>query len=87
MSITQGAKKAHRSSLRKRVYNLRRKKAISKSTKSFKKLLATGDTKKAEMMMREVQSALDKAVKGKTIKKNNAARKKSRLIKLARKTS
>lgn len=87
MSITKGAKKAHRSSLRKRVYNLRRKKAISQSIKSLKKLLASGSTKEAEMMMREVQSALDKAVKGKTIKKNTASRKKSRLTKLVKKIS
>jgi len=33
-------------------------------------------------MMREVQSALDKAVKGRTLKKNTAARKKSRFSKL-----
>lgn len=38
-------------------------------------------------MMREVQSSLDKAVKGKTLKKNTAARKKSRLSKLIKKLS
>ena len=85
MSITKGAKKAHRSSLRKRVHNLRRKKVVSQSIKSFKKLVAEGNTKEAEMMLRQVQSALDKAVKGKTIKKNTASRKKSRLTKLVKK--
>lgn len=87
MAITRGAKKAHRSSLRKRVYNLRRKKAVSQTTKSLKKLIAEGKTKEAEMMIREVQSALDKAVKGKTIKKNNASRKKARLTKLVKNLS
>lgn len=87
MSITRGAKKAHRSSLRKRVHNLQRKKVVSQSTKSFKKLVATGNIKEAEMMLRQVQSALDKAVKGKTIKKNTASRKKSRLTKLVKKLS
>jgi ribosomal protein S20 len=38
-------------------------------------------------MMREVQRALDKAVKGKTLKKNTASRKKSRLSKLVKKLS
>jgi len=85
MSVTKGAKKAHRSSLRKRVHNLRRKKVVSQSIKSFKKLVAEGNTKEAEMMLRQVQSALDKAVKGKTIKKNTASRKKSRLTKLVKK--
>lgn len=85
MAITQGAKKAHRASLRKREFNLRRKDKVSKAVKSLKKLVAIGNKKEAEAMMREVQSALDKAVKGKTLKKNTASRKKSRLSKLVKK--
>ena len=85
MSITRGAAKAHRSSQRKREINLRRKDKISRSVKSLKKLVVSGSKKEAEAMMREVQSALDKAVKSKTLKKNTAARKKSRLSKLVKK--
>jgi len=85
MSITRGAAKAHRSSQRKREFNLRRKDKISRSVKSLKKLVVSGSKKEAEAMMREVQSALDKAVKSKTLKKNTAARKKSRLSKLVKK--
>ena len=85
MAITRGAKKAHRSSLRKRVSNMRRKDKVSSSIKSLKKLIATGKKKEALAMMREVQSALDKAVKGNTLKKNTASRKKSRLSKLVKK--
>ena len=85
MSITRGAKKAHRSSQRKREFNLRRKDKISRSVKSLKKLVVSGSKKEAEAMMREVQSALDKAVKSKTLKKNTAVRKKSRLSKLVKK--
>jgi small subunit ribosomal protein S20 len=85
MAITRGAKKAHRSSLRKRVFNLRRKDKISRATKSLKKLIASGNKKEALAMIREVQSALDKAVKNKTLKKNTASRKKSRLSKLIKK--
>ena len=85
MSITRGAKKAHRSSLRKREFNLRRKDKVSRAIKSLKKLVVSGKKKEAEAMMREVQSALDKAVKGKTLKKNPAAREKSRLSKLVKK--
>ena len=85
MSITRGAKKAHRSSQRKRVFNLRRKDKVSRSIKSLKKLVASGKKKEAQAMIREVQSALDKAVKNKTLKKNTAARKKSRLSKLLKK--
>lgn len=85
MSITKGAKKAHRSSLRKRAQNLRRKNEVSRAVKSLKKLVVSGNVKEAEVMMRSVQSALDKAVKGKTLKKNTASRKKSRLSKLLKK--
>ena len=87
MAITRGAKKAHRSSLREREFNVRRKDKVSRAIKSFKKLVASGKMKEAEAMMREVQSALDKAVKGKTLKKNTASRKKSRLSKLLKKLS
>ncbi|KKQ93075.1 MAG: 30S ribosomal protein S20 [Candidatus Levybacteria bacterium GW2011_GWA1_39_11] len=87
MAITRGAKKAHRSSQRKREFNLRRKDKVSRAIKSLKKLVASGKKKEAEAMMREVQSALDKAVKGKTLKRNTAARKKSRLSKLIKKLS
>jgi len=87
MAITRGAKKAHRGSLRRRVFNLRRKNEVSRAIKSLKKFLVSGNKKEAEMMMREVQSALDKAVKGKTLKKNTASRKKSRLSKLVKKIS
>jgi len=85
MAITRGAKKAHRSSQRKREFNLRRKDKVSRAIKSLKKFIVSGKKKEAEAMMREVQSALDKAVKGKTLKKNTAARKKSRLSKLIKK--
>lgn len=85
MAITKSAKKAHRSSLKKRQFNLRRKERVSKSIKNLKKLVAENKKAEAQAMMREVQKALDKAVKGKTLKKNTAARKKSRLSKLVKK--
>ena len=85
MAITRGAKKAHRSSLRKRRFNLVRKNKVSRAIKALKKLLVSGNKKEAELAMRQVQSALDKAVKGKTLKKNTASRKKSRLSKLLKK--
>ena len=81
MAITRGAKKAHRTSLKKRVFNIRREANVTSAIKSLKKLVASGNKKEAQAMMKEVQSALDKAVKGKTLKKNTASRKKSRLMK------
>lgn len=87
MAITRGAKKAHRSSLRKRGFNIRRKDKVSRAVKSFKKFIASGKKKEAEAVLREVQSALDKSVKSKTLKKNTVARKKSRLSKLIKNLS
>ena len=84
MAITRGAKKAHRSSLRKQEFNLQRKNAITKAVKSLKKLVASGNKKEAEALMREVQKALDKAVKSNTLNKNTASRRKSRLSKLVK---
>lgn len=85
MSITRGAKKTHRGSLRKRAFNLRRKDKVFQTIKSLKKLIVSGYKKEAEAMMRKVQAALDKAVKANTLKKNTASRKKSRLSKLVKK--
>ncbi len=87
MAITRGAKKAHRSSLRKQEFNLRRKNQVVKSIKSLKKILASGNKKEAQAAMREVQSALDKAVKGNSLNKNTASRKKSRFSNLVKKLS
>jgi small subunit ribosomal protein S20 len=87
MPITRSAKKAHRVSLRKRVYNVRRKEAVSNSVKSLKKLVLAGDKKAAQDKMREVQKSIDKAVKGNTLNKNTASRKKSRLSKLVKNLS
>jgi len=85
MPITRGAKKALRSSAKKRVFNLARKEKISKAVKSLKKFVADKKYKEAVAMMKEVQKSLDKAVKAKTLKKNTASRKKSRFSKMVKK--
>jgi small subunit ribosomal protein S20 len=79
MPITKGAKKAVRSSEKKRVYNLRRKRKAVSAVKEVKKLAAAGDTKAAQAKLSEAYKALDKAAKMGTIKKGNASRQKSRL--------
>jgi small subunit ribosomal protein S20 len=79
MPIIKSAKKALRSSKRKRIFNLKRKDTISKSIKTFKKLVLDKKSSEAKALFPKVQKALDKAVKTKYIKKNNASRKKSRL--------
>lgn len=79
MAITKGAKKALRSSERKRVFNTRRKNAMNDSVKSVKKLVASGSKTEAEKLISKAYQAIDKASKSGLIKKNTAARKKSRL--------
>lgn len=79
MPITTSAKKALRSSKRKRVYNLRRKNELQDSTKKVRKLIVAGKKDDAAKMLPEVYQALDKAAKRGVIKKNAAARTKSRI--------
>ena len=80
MAITKGAKKAHRSSLRKRVFNLRRKSALTDSVKDVRKLITSGQKEEAMKLMPAAYQAIDKAQKRGVIKANTAARKKSRLM-------
>ena len=80
MPITKGAQKAHRASLRKRVFNVRRKATMNEAVKKMRKLITSGEVKEAETMLPTVYKAIDKAAKGGLIKENTAARKKSRLV-------
>ena len=80
MPITTGAKKAHRSSLKKRIFNLRRRRDMNESVKAVQKLIASGATAEAEKMMPEVYKVIDKAAKRGVIKDNTADRKKSLLM-------
>ena len=79
MAITSSAKKAIRSSARKHVFNLRRKNVLTDTTKALLKALAAKDVKGAEKLLSSAYKAIDKAMKRGVIKKNTAARKKSRL--------
>ena len=80
MPITTSAKKALRGSQKKHVFNIRKKDQVSKTLKTFKKLVAGKKTAEAEKMFTQVQKVLDKAVKTGLLKKNTASRKKSRLV-------
>lgn len=80
MPITKGAHKAHRSSLRKHVFNVRRKSTMNDAVKKLRKTVAAGNTEEAQKMLPGAYKAIDKAAKRGVIKKNTAARKKSRLV-------
>ncbi len=81
MPIIASAKKALRASKRKRVYNIRRKDAMSFAVKAVRKAIAAKDEKKALTLLPVAFKALDKASKTKYVKKNTANRLKSRLAK------
>ena len=82
MPITSSAKKALRSSKRKRIFNLRRKGEMQSVIKQYKKLVSAKKTDEAKKLIPKLQKAIDKAAKRGIIKKNTASRKKSRLIKI-----
>lgn len=81
MPITSSAKKAQRSSKRKMVYNIRRKKAVDTVVHDIKKLIKNKKSDEARKLLPKAYKALDKAAKEKTIDKNTASRRKSRLSK------
>lgn len=83
--ITKSAKKALRQNKKRRVQNIRRKKAFKDIIKNIRKLALENKKKEAEKLLPKAYKAIDKAVKTGIIKKNTAARKKSRLTKLVNK--
>jgi small subunit ribosomal protein S20 len=83
MPITQSAKKAIRGSLRKKAFNDRRKRVMKEEIKKIEKLAKT-DKVGASKMLSTAFQVIDKAAKKGVIKKNNAARKKSRLSRLVK---
>ena len=80
MAITSSAKRAIRVSARKHVQNIRRTETMKDSVKSLRKLAEAGKTADAAALLSGAYKAIDKAAKTGVIKKNTAARKKSRLV-------
>ncbi len=80
MPITSSAHKALRASNKKRVFNIRRKAAIEKQIKEFRKLVTAKNKSGAEKLVPTIYQALDKAVKTGYIKANTSSRTKSRVM-------
>ena len=81
MPIKKSAKKFMKSSARKNEDNQRVKQMIRKWTKTAKELSQEGKAKEATEALAKAIKTIDKAAQKNVIKKNAAARKKSRLIK------
>ncbi len=82
MPITESAKKALRQNLKRRAVNIRLKEQIKNLSKQTRSLLFQKKTEEAKKLLPKIYKSLDKAAKVGTIKKNTAARKKSRIAKL-----
>ncbi len=81
MPIKKSAKKALRQTKKRTAKNKAVKLSIKKVVKELKKKIAAKDKKGAQELMPQVAKVLDKAAKVNVIKKNAAARYKSRLQK------
>lgn len=81
MPIKKAAKKFVRVTKRKVVINKKTKEALRLSMKATHTALKAGDIQKTKELFLNAQQKIDKAAKAGLIKKNTAARKKSRLVK------
>lgn len=82
MPITKSAEKALRSSKRKRVFNMARKEAVRKAEKAVRQIAGGKNGEEAKETLKAAYKAIDKALKRGVLKKNTAARRKSRLSKI-----
>ena len=81
MPIKKAAEKALRQARKKEERNKKIKKYLSYQERQFNKAVIASDLNKAKEIYLVLQKALDKAAGKGIIKKNKAARKKSRLAK------
>ncbi len=81
MPITKSAEKALRQNKRRREKNLRRLNVLKDTVKKIKKLVEANKKEEALKLLPLAYKAIDKACKTGVIKKNTAARKKSRITK------
>lgn len=77
MAITRSAKKAHRQSLRRKVFNDARKEALRGALKSLR-TAKKGD----KVALSAAYKAIDKAAKKGLLSKNTAARRKARVSRM-----
>lgn len=73
--------------MHRRAFNARRKKTMKDAVKSISKLIEAKKGREASSALPALYQAIDKATKNGTIKKNTAARMKSRIAKGVRAVS
>ncbi|HLM84001.1 MAG TPA: 30S ribosomal protein S20 [Candidatus Bathyarchaeia archaeon] len=87
MPIKQSAKKYLKASKKRAAQNLKIKKTYRAAMKNVRELSKEDKTDEAKKTFPAMQKAIDKAAKVGVITKNAAARKKSRLVKMLKKSS
>ena len=87
MPVIKSAKKALRQNTRRRVRNLRKKRALKSLFKNIDFLVSQKKIEEAKKLVPQAFKLLDKAAKTNLIKKNTASRKKSRIVKMLNKTT
>lgn len=81
MAHSKSAIKRHRQSLRRRERNRSRRTEVRSAVRKARELIAVGDKKdEAEAAVREATTILDRVARKGTLHPNNAARRKSRLV-------
>jgi len=85
MPVTKTTKRRPKQNERKRAINKKRTLEMRKLIKEANTLIAAKDTEAVEKMLPQIYKAIDKAAKKGVIKKNTAARKKSRIMKKIKK--
>ena len=84
MPIKKSAKKYMRVTVRKTEKNRKIKGVLKSAVKATREAIGAGNIEKAQEMLKKSIKALDKAAQKKVLKKNTAARKKSRLNKMVK---
>lgn len=87
MPVTKTTKRRPKQNERKRAINKKRTLEMRRLIKEANVLIAAKDTEAVEKMLPQIYKAIDKAAKKGVIKKNTAARKKSRMMKKIKKTN
>ena len=87
MPNTRSAKKALRQSIKRRSKNIHRKNAYKDAIKTIQKLVLADQFEDAKKLIPLLYKTLDKAAKTNAIKKNKAARLKSRVARSIKKQS
>jgi len=81
MPITSSAKKALRQNIKLRAQNISRKQNLGNTIRKYKKMIIEKNLEEAKKILPLVFKSIDKTAKTGFIKKNKAARLKSRLSK------